>query len=139
MLTEQYVPPANLWPESRWLQFRREHAESAIALWRRFAPNMDWGNVIGCAPATPADLCRCANMAPTGNWAVIDVTAEQWGRKRPVPELARHETPVRRLFATGSAWHPLPSGAEVQAYNCYKVIAEKHGLIKPWEVAGRSL
>ncbi len=138
VMTEQFVLPASAMSEGEWLEFKKLHAEDVMNLWRRHAPNMTWDNVIGYVPLTPYDHCRLANMAPTGNWAVIDSgIASQYGRNRPVPELARHQTPIENLYATGSAWPPYAGAHSGQGYNCYKVIAEDFGLSKPWEEQGR--
>ena len=72
-------------------------------------------------------------MAPAGNHNVIDIIPSQFGRSRPIPELARHATPIKNLYATGSAWHPYANASCWQGYNCYKIIAEDYGLAKPWE------
>jgi phytoene dehydrogenase-like protein len=138
VLTEQFVLPANAITEAEWLEFKKQHAEDVINLLQRHAPNMSWDNVIGYVPLTPYDHCRLANMAPTGNWAVIDCGyPSQYGRFRPVPELARHRTPIKNLYATGAAWPPFAGAHSWQGYNCYKIITEDFGLRKPWEEQGR--
>ena len=138
VLTEQFVLPADALSEAEWLEFKKSHAEDVMKVWSKHAPNMNWDNVIGYVPLTPYDHCRLDNMAPTGNWAVIDNgIASQWGRNRPVPELAGYKTPVANLYATGSGWPPLGIAASWNGYNCYKVIAKDFGLRMPWEEQGR--
>jgi len=69
---------------------------------------------------------------------VIDNCASQWGRFRPITELAGHKVPnISDLYVTGSGWHPWGSAHSAQGYNCYKVIAEDFGLRKPWEEEDR--
>ncbi len=133
ILTEQFVPSADTYTEAEWLEFKKVHADQVMELWQKHAPNMSWDNVIGCYTHTPYDCCELHNMAPTGNWGVIDMVASQMGRNRPVPELSGHRTPVKNLYATGTAWHPWAIAACWQGYNCYKVIADDFGLRKPWE------
>lgn len=133
VLTEQFVLPANALSEAEWLKFKRSHAEELMEIWQKHSTNMSWENVIGYVPITPYDICGLPNMAPTGNWAVIDHTPSQLGRFRPILELARHKTPIKNLYATGSAWHPWGAASCWQSYNCYKVIADDLGLAKPWE------
>ncbi|TNF45889.1 NAD(P)/FAD-dependent oxidoreductase, partial [bacterium] len=136
--TEDFVPPANAMTEEEWLAFKKSHAEQVIRVWQEFAPNMTWDNVIGFTPETPYDCCRLHNMAPTGNWAVIDHVPGQMGRNRPIPELAQYKIPdIEGVYCTGSAWHPKGTARSCAAYNCYKIIADDFGLEKPWEVDGR--
>jgi len=92
---------------------------------------MTWDNVIGYTPQSPFHCARMTNMAPTGNWAVIDHIPSQVGRWRPIPELARHATPIKGLYGTGSAWHHSAGASASQGYNCYKVVAEDLGLDLP--------
>ena len=101
-----------------------------------FSPNMTWDNVIGYAPDTPYDCLRLKNMAPDGNWNIIDNVPHQNGVFRPIPELAEHRTPIKNLYATGAAWSA--GGATAgSGYICYKVIAEDLGLAKPWLDPGK--
>ncbi len=136
LLTEQFVLPANALSEAEWLEYKKVHAEEVIELLQKHTTNMTWDNVIGYVPLTPYDHCRLANMAPTGNWGVIDNLPSQIGRLRPLPELARHSTPIENLYATGAAWHPYSGATSWQGYNCYKIIAEDFGLRRPWEETG---
>ena len=136
IMTEQFVLPANMMSEAEWLEYKKVHAEEVMALLQAHTTNMSWDNVVGYIPLTPYDHCRLANMAPTGNWGVIDNIPSQIGRLRPIPELAQHRTPVENLYATGTAWHPWGCGACWQGYNCYKIITEDFGLRKPWEESG---
>ncbi len=110
ILTEQFVLPADALSEGEWTEYKSYHAAQIMDLWQKLAPNMTWDNVIGYIPLTPYDHCKLANMAPTGNWAIIDHNPSQVGRFRPIPELANYRTPVENLYATGSAWHPLGGG-----------------------------
>jgi len=135
--SEQFVLTADQLNEKQWREFKKKHAEEVIAHWEKFAPNMSWDNVIGYDPLTPYDSLRLTNMGPQGNWAVIDNIPSQMGRFRPVPELARHKTPVENLYATGTAWPFTGCAMVCQGYNCYKVIAEDFEVQKPWDVDGR--
>jgi phytoene dehydrogenase-like protein len=131
--SEQFVLGADRMSKREWLDYKKKNAEYVMKYWQEYAPNMNWENVIGYDPLTPYDCLRLKNMGPTGNWAIIDHIPSQLGKFRPVPELARHKTPVENLYATGAAW-PFAGGAfSGQGYTCYKVIAEDHDLKKPWE------
>ena len=134
---ENFMPPASALSEKEWLKLKKQHAEDMMRLWQTFAPNMTWDNVIGVAPDTPYDCCRMKNMAPEGNWDVLDPVPHQLGTFRPIPELSGYKTPINNLYATGVGF-PFGIGASVgEGYSCYKVIAEDLGLAKPWLEPGK--
>lgn len=135
--SEQFVLPADRLSEREWIDFKKKNADDIIRCWQQYAPNMNWDNVIGYDPLTPFDSLHLKNMAPTGNWAVIDVIPGQTGKFRPIPELARYTTPVKNLYCTGVAWGFSGGAMDAQAYNCYKIIAESFDVKKPWEEDGR--
>jgi len=138
VLTEAFVLPAYALSSKEWKEMEKKHAEEVIEIWHRYAPNMTWDNVIGFNPVTPYYTAnQCKNYSPAGNWCVVDNIPSQFGRTRPIPEIAGHRMPIKNLYATGSAWHPYGSGHSHQGYNCYKVMAEDLGLRKPWEEKGR--
>jgi len=131
ILTEDFVLGADKRTEKEWREFHKHHADFVIELMGKVAPNMTWDNVIGYTPQSPFHCARMTNMAPTGNWAVIDHIPSQVGRWRPIPELARHATPIKGLYGTGSAWPIAGMATASQGYTCYKVIAEDLGLDLP--------
>ena len=135
--TESWQPGANHFTDEEWKVNKCRHAQQIMDTFAKVSSNMTWDNVIGYVPLTPFDHCRLSNMAPTGNWGIIDHTPTQLGKYRPVPELARHKTPISGFYATGSAWPPAAGGWPGQGYTCYKVLAEDFGLRKPWEEKGR--
>ncbi|MBI4332575.1 MAG: NAD(P)/FAD-dependent oxidoreductase [Chloroflexi bacterium] len=137
ILTEQFVVPADLLSEKQWAVYKKDHAAEVLSCLGKFAPNMTWDNVLGYAGCTPYDHCKLANMAPTGNQFVIDNIPGQLGRNRPIPELSSYRTPVKNLYATGSAWHPMGMSSCWSGYCCYKILAQDYGLEKPWEKDGR--
>lgn len=137
ILTEQYTIPANLMDERGWAAYRTEHAKEVVDCLGKHCYNMTWNNVIGYYAGTPFDHCKLANMAPTGCMSVIDDVPGQLGRNRPIPELSSYRTPIKNLYATGSAWYPLGMSSSWSAYCCYKIIAEDYGLGKPWQQNGR--
>jgi hypothetical protein len=69
--------------------------------------------------------------------ALLDRVPYQSDDKRPLPELANHRTPIKNLYATGSAWHVGANSGSTESYNCYKIIAKDMNLGKPWEEQGK--
>lgn len=139
MKTETVCLPATALSEREWLEFKKSHAEEELADWQRYASNITWDNVIGYMALTPYDAANLLNMQPDGNMASgADVCPGQMGRFRPTPELSGHKTPIKDLYATGSAFYGPDGGSAWQGYTCYKVIAGDLNLRKPWEEKGRS-
>jgi beta-carotene ketolase (CrtO type) len=133
---EMQAPPATAHTEAQWLEIKRRYVEDMMTVWQRFSPNMTWDNLIGVDSSSPYDHLRMKNLAPHGNVGAIDRSVHQINENRPIPELANHRTPIRNLYATGSAWHPGPNGGSGEAYNCYKIIATDLQLDAPWRKLG---
>ena len=131
ILTEDFVLGADKRTEKEWKEYHKRHANFVIDLLGKVAPNMTWDNVIDYTPQSPFHAARMTNMAPTGNWSVIDNIPSQLGRWRPIPELSRHSTPIKGLYATGAGWPPSGGAFTAQGYTCYKVIADDLGLPLP--------
>lgn len=121
---EGAVPPAWAFPEEWWIKFQHEHAEYQMRKFQQYMVDMSWDKVVGLTPVTPYYIAKhLKNMASSGNWMVIDFIPSQAGSFRPIPELARHRTPIKNLYAVGSAWGWGMSSL-CSAYTCYKVMAE---------------
>jgi phytoene dehydrogenase-like protein len=135
--TEQLGPPACSHTVDEWKKINEEYTEDLITFWQRFAPNMNWNNIIGVDTNCPLDHTRMKSMAPYGNMATIDHVPYQFMENRPTPELANHRTPIKNFYATGSAWHAGANSGSSEAYNCYKIIAKDMDLAKPWEEPGK--
>jgi beta-carotene ketolase (CrtO type) len=134
---EQLGPPATAHTEKEWLEIKKRYAEELITIWQKHAPNMTWGNVIATDCSTPYDHVRMKNLGPNGCMALLDRVPYQSDDKRPLPELANHRTPIKNLYATGSAWHVGANSGSTESYNCYKIIAKDMNLAKPWEEPGK--
>jgi len=137
LYTEQLGQPVTLYPEREWLSLRRRYTDELLTVWRQYAPNMTWDNIIGVDTNSPYDHCRMKNLRPDGTWAGVDRASWQVEENRPTPELANHRTPVRNLYATGGSWHVGCNAGASESYNCYKIVAKDLGLKKPWEEAGK--
>jgi len=135
--SETFVIPAYAISEKEWLEYKRQKPIVEQAIWQEYAPNMTWDNIIDCFVNSPYDNRRLINTGPAGEEHIISDPPSQLGSYRPIPELARHRTPIKNLYATGTAWPPKGLAASWQGYNCYKIMAEDYGLRKPWEEKGR--
>ncbi len=135
--TEQLGQPVSMYSEREWLELRKRYADEVINIWKGYAPNMTWDNVIGVDANTPYDHMRMKNLGPDGTWAGVDRAAWQVDENRPTPELANHRTPIENLYATGGSWHVGSNCGASESYNCYKIIAKDMGLGKPWEESGK--
>ncbi len=134
--TEQLGHPVTQYSEKEWLEIRKRYTDELLTVWKDYAPNMTWDNVIGVDTNTPYDHCRMKNLLPDGTWAGVDRAAWQVEENRPTPELANHRTPIQNLYATGGAWHVGSNAGASESYNCYKIIAKDMDLGKPWEEGG---
>jgi len=135
--SETFVIPAYAISEKEWLEYKKQKPIVEQAIWQEYAPNMTWDNIIDCYVHSPYDTLQLANFAPSGEDMIISAVPHQVGSCRPIPELAQHRTPIKNLYATGSAWPPRGCAASWQGYNCYKIMAEDYNLRKPWEEKGR--
>jgi phytoene dehydrogenase-like protein len=134
---EQLAPPATAFNEKEWLQIKKRYADELITIWKDYAPNMTWDNVIGVDTNSAYDHTRMRNLGPNGTMAGIDRSPFQTEENRPTPELANHRTPIKNLYATGGSWHVGSNAGSSESYNCYRIIASDLGLGKPWEEQGK--
>jgi phytoene dehydrogenase-like protein len=135
--TEQLGQPVSMYSEAEWLELRRRYTDELMTIWKDYAPNMTWDNVIGVDTNSPYDHMRMKNLGPDGTWAGVDRAAWQLDENRPTPELANHRTPIEKLYATGGSWHVGSNCGSSESYNCYKIIANDLDLAKPWEEPGK--
>jgi len=135
--SETFVIAADAIGESEWLKYKKEKPFIEQKIWEGYAPNMTWDKIIDCTVLSPYDNRRLINTGPAGEEHIISDPPSQIGSYRPIPELAQHRTPIKNLYATGTAWPPKGLAASWQGYNCYKIMAEDYGLRKPWDEKGR--
>ncbi|MFC1848144.1 phytoene desaturase family protein [Chloroflexota bacterium] len=133
-LLEEMAFPASWRTEEEWMQIKKEAPDHFLKQWQRFAPNMTWDNVIAANIDTPWDIQHRSDNFVDGNWGLIAGTPSQWGPMRPIPEFAQYQIPGIEDFwmASGSCHYSLGLTG-LAGYNCYKRIAQKHDLWKPWE------
>jgi phytoene dehydrogenase-like protein len=130
-------PPASWLSETEWQQVKKEAVDEILKEWQRYAPNMTKDNVIASNLRTPYDHrginCNYIEGSPNGP----DLLPSQWGRNRPIPELAQYQVPgIENLWMASSSQHCSIGTQGFCSYPCYRRIAEKHDLWKPWEERG---
>ncbi len=133
---EMQAPPASFHNEKDWLVIKKRYIEDMMTVWQKYAPNMKPDNLVGVDPNSPYDNLRMKNLAPHGQTGTIDRSGFQLAENRPIPELANYRTPVKNLYATGSAWSPGGNAGSGESYACFKVIAGELGLDNPWQELG---
>jgi phytoene dehydrogenase-like protein len=136
-LVEVYGPRLSLQPRAWWEATRHEFVERVIDQWQWYAPNMTKDNIISyyceIAPEMGDRLIDMKN----GCWTMIDMTNDQMGQRRPIPEYSRYRTHINNVYICSSVMHPGGALHGLCGYNCYKRIAEDLGLEKVWETMGR--
>jgi len=128
------APPASRLTENEWIQIKREAPERFLSYWQKFAPNMTWDNVIATLVDTPYDTQQRSDNFVEGSWVILPLIPSQWGKFRPIPELAQYQVPgIKNLWMASGSCHTSVAVLACASYNCYKRIAQKHNLWKPWE------
>ena len=93
--------------------------------------NLDDDNVVFHWANTPWESeFRNAGLIG-GTWCGTRLCADQWGEKRPIPELARYRTPIEGLYLCNqTACHPGGLALMAIPYNLMHILIED-GLIEP--------
>jgi phytoene dehydrogenase-like protein len=126
------APPVSSLSEREWMQVKKEVGDLIATEWQNYAPNMTRDNIIGINVGTPYD-----HFQKNPNWVDGDVQPpavipSQWGKNRPIPELAQYQVPgVNNLYLASG--HHNVGLIGCSGYNCYKRIAQHLDLKKPWE------
>jgi phytoene dehydrogenase-like protein len=118
----------------KWLsyQYRREVADSRIALLRRYAPNVTDDAVLWTYLTTPADIAnKFANMV-RGSYKQGAYHPLQMGYLRPNQNCSQYRTPVRNLYLGGASVAPGGMVIFGPGYNCANAIAEDFAIEKWW-------
>jgi phytoene dehydrogenase-like protein len=126
------LAPYKLWGNPlNWDKARAEWFEKQLAVWRRFAPNLDENNILSSDSTTPLDIERHDRNMYCGDWMVGEYTGDQALENRPFPGWGNYRTPIHGLYLCGSSCHPGGNITGAPGYNAARVIAESLGL-KPW-------
>lgn len=133
-LLEEMAFPASWRTEAEWMQIKKEAPDHFLQEWRRFAPNMTWDNVIAANIDTPWDIMHRSDNFLEGNWGLIPGIPSQWGASRPIPEFAQYQIPtIDNFWLPNGSCHYSLGLTGWAGYNCYKRMAQKYDLWKPWE------
>ena len=106
-----------------WDEIGAERGNRLLALWRRFAPNLDEGNIVDQFVVTPRDTVRALPNMRDGDLLVGSFAHGQVGRHRPFYEAGRYRTPLEGLYLCGGATHPGGNITGLPGYNAALVIA----------------
>ena len=106
-----------------------EFMEELITQWKKYAPNMTKGNIIGSRLITPVDLQDTHLDMRDGSWSEGSMAGIQSGRFRGMPGGFR--THIDNLYMCSSSVVGGGGIGRGSSYNCYKVIAEDFGLREP--------
>ncbi len=133
-LLEEMAFPASWRTEKEWMQIKKEAPDHFLKEWQKYAPNMTWDNVIATNIDTPWDIMHRSDNFLEGNWGLIPGLPSQWGAMRPIPEFAQYQIPgIEDFWMASGSCHFSLGLAGYAAYCCYKRMAQKLNLWKPWE------
>ena len=119
----------NLWGNPlNWDKARDEWFKKQLAVWQKFAPNLDDDNILSTDSTTPLDIERHDRNMYCGDWMVGEYSGDQALENRPFPGWGQYKTPIDGLFMCGSSCHPGGNITGAPGYNAAKVIAESLGL-----------
>jgi len=132
LVGEGCAPPASWLSEREWAQVKKEVGDHIVAEWQKYAPNMTPDNIIAVNVGTPYDHQQRNSSWVDGDVQPPSLIPSQWGKYRPIPELAQYQVPGIENFYLASGHHNIGL-VGCAGYNCYKRIAQRLGLKKPWE------
>jgi phytoene dehydrogenase-like protein len=136
-LVEVYGPKSSVCARKWWEETKEEIVDRVIEQWQWYAPNMTKDNIINYYCETTQEVSdRLIDMA-NGCWTMIDMTNDQMGQRRPIPEYSRYKTHIDNVYICSSVMHPGGAVHGLCGYNCYKRIADDYGLEKVWDTMGR--
>jgi phytoene dehydrogenase-like protein len=131
-----FMPKASLHSRETWEEVRATWNNNFLRNFERFAPNMTKDNVIDDFFYTPQDQEDEMRMME-GDWCSGAIKLSQLGHNRPFPEASQYRTEIENLYLCGSYTHPGGGASAGPGYNCFKIIAQDHGLDKFWEKLDR--
>ncbi len=99
----QYYP-YKLRDGGNWDEIAEREAKKLLGVVDRFAPGTS-NKVLDTYIQTPKNIADLHNM-PRANVMHVEMLIDQMFMFRPIPELARYETPLKGLFLSNAGMHP---------------------------------
>jgi phytoene dehydrogenase-like protein len=117
-----------------WDAEREAHGQVMLALWKRFAPNLDEeGVVLDAFTRSPLDTERSLPNMCRGDLLVGSLSYGQVGYHRPFPGAGQYRTPVGGLYLCGGSTHPGGNITGLCGYNAAAVLASDIGSDLWWD------
>ena len=126
---EEFTCPARLFSRKEWKQMTQEFVDVLFERWAEYAPNMTKDNLITHRITNPVDIQDTHLDMREGGWCEGNVSGVQNGRFRGMP--GGYRTFIPNLYMCSSGVYGGPGIGRGSSYNCYKAIAEDHGLTMP--------
>lgn len=114
-----------------WDAIAEETADRAIDSWAPATENLSPRTILHRRLTTPLDLQRSFINMAEGSINMGLLSPDQFGVRRPAPELSGYATPIEGLYLCGSSSHPGGQLTGANGYNAARRIAEDLG-IRPW-------
>ena len=103
-----------------WPEIERREAEKLFAVIDRFAPGTSEG-LLDMYIQTPPVISEKHNM-PNANVMHVEMVLDHMFMFRPLPELAKYETPLKGLFLANAGMHPGGGIFGAPGYNAAHVV-----------------
>jgi phytoene dehydrogenase-like protein len=93
---------------------------------RQYAPNMTPDKFVHTFVNTPYDSSFRNQGFVGGNWMGMRESENEWGSRKPLPELARYRTPVEGLYLCNQTSHPGGLCLLAVPYNLMHILHEDY-------------
>ena len=103
-----------------------EIIENVKELVRQYAPNMTPDKFVHTFVNTPYDSSFRNQGFVGGNWMGMRESENEWGSRKPLPELARYRTPVDGLYLSHQTSHPGGLCLLAVPYNLMHILHEDY-------------
>jgi phytoene dehydrogenase-like protein len=131
-----FFPRASALSEAEWDEIKRTYNGRFLALYEKFAPNMNPSNVIADYLHTPLDQERGMRMRE-GDFGHGAMSQDQMGTLRPFAGASRYATEIEGLYLCSSCCHPGGGVTAAPGYNCFKILCEDFAYPEIWRKEDR--